>query len=255
MIIDKKNKKIFLHVPKVAGSTVRRQLIASQDDVLSIEGLVTRNGLIYDSTHLNLLEYQNLLKSVSAQFNDYTIYTLWRDPVERFHSSMAQYIRNYTNKDYFTIKKDEYRRLCRDRLEFVRLQILNQVAFPAEAIHFIPQAHYQKQGSGMQTYNYAISDVHRLISHFSGQGEPTFRQCIKTTNKSYVLRRRVPVSVLSIGRFISKYLSKNARDTLKSMAARFIFESPSNAFDTQGMLEINQEITDVYYEDFSIKLN
>lgn len=95
MIISTKRNFGFVHIPKCAGSTIKRQLL----DLHDIEGRFLNSmrhpelGKI-NANHLPLHVLDRHFPDAFAALRSVTSYTLVRDPMDRFISGVAQFVRD-----------------------------------------------------------------------------------------------------------------------------------------------------------------
>ncbi|HUF57282.1 MAG TPA: sulfotransferase family 2 domain-containing protein [Thermohalobaculum sp.] len=99
MIYSDRHRFVFVHIPKCAGTSVRRALAAHDDSGGRFGGRIVehpRHGRV-DWTHLPLALMAELAPEVFARLADpaYLGIALLRDPFERFPSALAQRIKMY----------------------------------------------------------------------------------------------------------------------------------------------------------------
>ena len=140
MIISDRNKFVFIHIPKCAGTSVRSR----------IEHLDDRNGAyssrLDEHPELGLLNYVHIpLQTLKDQFpseyvcvETYRSMAVMRDPSSRFVSSVSQYCNRYSdvemrNHNIKTLRKQVDKLI--DAIE--EQEVLNPGGrLPAKLIHF-----------------------------------------------------------------------------------------------------------------------
>lgn len=96
MIISDEHRFAFIHIPKCAGSTVRRQL-SGIDSYNGKFGRATEHPVAgrLDYPHLPLRVLAELFPDEFAKIRQYDSVALMRDPFERFLSSLLQRMRSW----------------------------------------------------------------------------------------------------------------------------------------------------------------
>ena len=100
MIVSQEHDFGFVHIPKCAGSTIRQQL-REQDDFkerfyknFEVDGLGRING-----NHIPLARVREYFPEEFAALSKVKSYTIVRDPMDRFVSAIAQWIRSEYDKE------------------------------------------------------------------------------------------------------------------------------------------------------------
>jgi hypothetical protein len=146
MIISDKEKFVFVHIPKCAGTSVRSRIEHLDDRSGAYSGRLEQHpelGLL-NYVHLPL---QTLYDHFPAEFEcikSYRSVAVLRDPSKRFVSSIAQYCNRYTNTDIRSHTRETLRKEVRNVID--ALEGFEDEApgarLPAELIHFQRQRDY-----------------------------------------------------------------------------------------------------------------
>ena len=128
MLISHKNRFVFLHNPKVAGTSVRNML-ASHFECEDYRAGARVDGLMQDQAHLRVDQWPQWLWNLYMQ--GYYFFGFVRDPRDRFMSSMSEF--TYQNSDV-------YESLKVSREEFL-IQMLtpDAITYDMRFIHFTEQ--------------------------------------------------------------------------------------------------------------------
>jgi hypothetical protein len=94
MIINREHDFGFVHIPKCAGSTVRQQL-RDMDDLGGrfYTTMILPDGRRINGNHVPLPVLETEFPEVLEALRGVTSYAIVREPMDRFVSSMAQYLR------------------------------------------------------------------------------------------------------------------------------------------------------------------
>ena len=192
MIISDRNKFVFIHIPKCAGTSVRSR----------IEHIDDRNGAyssrLDEHPELGLLNYVHIpLQTLKAQFPDeyvcvetYRSMAVMRDPSARFISSVSQYCNRYSDVEMRNHNIKTLRRQV-DRLidEIEEQEVLNPGGrLPAKLIHFQRQHHYTHlDGAQIVQHIVDISQIESVLVDLLGKSELRENDSVKA-NESRVYR-------------------------------------------------------------------
>jgi hypothetical protein len=129
MIISHRHKFLFSHNPKVAGTSVRKSLSHLHDSPIknwhqNWEPVLDR---VVDSAHIQIPDLRRLI-----DLEEFHVFTLVRDPYERFFSSVSEHCRQHQVVIQDAPSLNAWIRM---KLDEVRLR------FDWKYIHFCPQ-HY-----------------------------------------------------------------------------------------------------------------
>ena len=128
MIISKKYKLCFIHIPKCAGTSIRTMITGADPDRFQQWGWnwMPRHQRYGDTAHMPLID---LAPPLLAQVKNFRSVTVVRDPLDRFYSSVEQH---FSQHEYRVRKPVE---------EFVFELNTTNIRYDPAYIHFCPQ-HY-----------------------------------------------------------------------------------------------------------------
>jgi len=252
MIFNKDKSFCFIHIPKNGGMFIR-------DALNKIDGMIIFNGLrqvndkYIDFSHLTLDFLKNNYPKIFKRIITYEIVAIWRDPVDRFHSAMAQHIRNYKKIDFFNLTKEEYKALCLEKLEEIKHIQANNIAYDYENIHFAPQTQFTCHDNKQIVCNlYDIKHIETLSDKIKSK---FFNQKIDfkgtKVNQSFVYKFRFNSNAAKILRFFYNLVPQYFRKSLKKLIGYFLFTTPKNKFEIEN-LSINKHIRNFYKEDYTL---
>jgi hypothetical protein len=147
MLISDANKFIFIHIPKCAGTSLRKSILKVDPNTIKINYVDIHSELgKLDYTHIPLKELHDYFPTEWNKILKYNTLACVRDPFQRFPSSLAQKLRMYKGCEirFLTSKK-----LAKEVDEVIKtLSILSSDnVLPAEMIHFQKQVCYIFHGN------------------------------------------------------------------------------------------------------------
>lgn len=194
MIISDRNKFIFIHIPKCAGTSVRSR----------IEHLDDRNGAyssrLDEHPELGLLNYVHIpLQTLKDQFpNEYVCVETYRsmavmrDPSARFVSSVSQYCNRYSDMEMRNHNIKTLRKQVDKLIDAIEEQeVLNPGGrLPAKLIHFQRQHHFTHLDGAKVVQNIVdISQIESVLVDLLGTSELRENDSVKA-NESRVYRNQ-----------------------------------------------------------------
>lgn len=194
MIISDRNKFVFIHIPKCAGTSVRSR----------IEHLDDRNGAyssrLDEHPELGLLNYVHIpLQTLREQFPDdyvsvetYRSMAVMRDPSARFVSSVSQYCNRYSEVEMRNHNIKTLRRQVDKLIDAIEEQeVVNPGGrLPAKLIHFQRQHHYTHlDGAQVVQHIVDISQMESVLVGLLGKSELRESDSVKE-NESRVYRNQ-----------------------------------------------------------------
>lgn len=138
MPFDKKKKFVFIHIPKVAGTSIEKHLgIYGKNNESTIElgfGKYKTNNEVYSLQHLSLKQLSELNLLTHGEVNDFFKFSFVRNPWDRAVSGYKWQKRVLKKKISFR----EYLLLCEKHTKTNKDNILINL----ENCHFVPQSWY-----------------------------------------------------------------------------------------------------------------
>jgi len=95
MIISHNKKFVFIHIPKVAGKTVRKLLHEYNDHSIRYWGFQKETPLErgIDRAHIPLIDLKTFSPSDFTYLSQYFVFAFVRNPYDRFYSAFQEHIR------------------------------------------------------------------------------------------------------------------------------------------------------------------
>lgn len=121
MIISPKHGFVFVHIPKCAGTSIRRQLGSCDEDAVSLAEAGSHPVLgRIDYGHVPLTTLRTHFPEHFAELRRLDAFAVVRDPLERFGSALRQSLWQFEKRPMTLIPHDELRELA--------LRLLDDVA-------------------------------------------------------------------------------------------------------------------------------
>lgn len=221
MIISDRYRFAFIHIPKCAGTYVRKKLEAVDDTA----GLFAKPkqhpalGLL-DYAHIPLHVLQQHFTSEFERVHAYSSFAVLRDPFDRFPSSIAQRLRMYRGIQFHTASGTDLRQEIDAAIDY--LSQTGSVTDPTY-IHFARQSDFVELGDAPVVKNlYAVDDVGPMLRDISGLigMELVGQDSIAQRNQTISCRNRglhLMIEALQpiLGDAISTLLPKSAKKRIR----------------------------------------
>jgi len=257
VIISDELRLAFVHVPKCAGSSIRRHLKAngvdSYKDAFGKPGFHEQVGVVIHYSHIPLFHLREHFREAFDKVDQYSSYAIIRDPRVRFVSAVLQRMRTFKLIPHSHISR---KLIIANALEAI--DWLSQRKFFAdyEFIHFAPQSWFlfldQRQ---VVKHLFEIDRADELIRVFSQQYGITIVDPGSRKNVSRIvgspLLRRMQAALMPVYRpLLSDRASKSA---VRAMIALGVIVPAEKLYD--AVLEhkdIAAFITSYYADDFAL---
>ncbi len=253
MIISDKHRFVFVHIPKCAGSSIRKVLAPYDDYQGWFDGRVDphpKYGRL-DFVHLPLELLKEVLPKEYEKVTTYDAYALVRAPRQRFQSAFAQYVKMYRGIEIAQMDSARMESEIASLTE--TLKAVGKV-IPPELIHFSRQASFLGDDSGEHVSNvFPLERIDHLLQALSTKvGAPLNSEMRE--NQTQVMRfSALRGPVLQARRLVKAVMPKAAFDTLRS-AGRSVLMRPVQdeilpVFRTQSVVDF---VDEHYALDFDI---
>lgn len=230
MIINKAHNFGFVHIPKCAGSTVRQQL-RDQDDLggrfyhtIKVPGFAKING-----NHTQLKVLKTHFPGAFAALQEVTSYAITRDPLDRFISSVSQYLRS-AGKDPGAMRKTEI--LAEVHRLMAALSAPSDQHVIAHTIFFRQTDYVFCDGERIIDHLYPIERLDRFFDRLATQHD---LHLIRDKKWNPTVTYRVPAMrgrIEACKKVAQKYLPMKAYVALRDWSARML--------TTEGATELEQ---------------
>jgi hypothetical protein len=213
MIISRQYGFVFLHNPKVAGSSVRASLVQYADSRINFFGPDpdTESPLsLIDRAHIGISElafyYPDIWKDVSRL----PFFVLYRDPLNRFLSSVNEYCRVFGDVDIRFAPLSDRKAVFLSLLDkLMDLGIADAVMKDLSLTHFRPQ------------WIYLLPPPHSSLTlhHFNVKNIQAFQQALSDIVSAKIVFRRDNISEqFEVPRFLGRLLSnKKIKQALRGL--------------------------------------
>lgn len=143
MIISDTHRLAFIHIPKCAGTTVKRRLQPLDDTGGCYTDRVDDHPVLgrIDYVHLPLAVLREHFPDDYRKVRDYRSVAVIRDPLQRFPSSLAQRLRWYKGKPIERLGRREIRRELDRVIDFLSRH-RDSKPLPPDYVHFQRQCDY-----------------------------------------------------------------------------------------------------------------
>ena len=253
MIIIREHQFAFVHIPKCAGISVRRQLQPLDDCAEDFRGVHDHPELgTIDRGHLPLSVVRQHFPQESELLRTFNTFAVLRNPVARFPSSLSQHLMMYGDKPVPEYSASE----LNARIETIigTLESHPSEFLPLELTHFHKQIQYVFD-EGQQVVNH----VHRIddMAAFWRDVEtvlPDFSSEVQQTNETLFVKESLTgglVKKLSprIGMRLRSVIPRRAIDWAKRKMYVTRDERWSDVMNSQ---DIQKFVASYYKEDFDL---
>ena len=144
MIINDTHQVAFVHVPKCAGTTLRRALQPFDETGGAHTNRVACHqdlGMI-DYVHIPLFVLRNHFRQEYEKVRTYRAYAVLRDPFARFPSSLSQHFKMYRTRPIHEMSLAEVRQAVDETLSLLGNYAGTGAYLPYQYIHFQRQADF-----------------------------------------------------------------------------------------------------------------
>lgn len=247
MIISDKHKFVFIHIPKCAGTTVRKK-IEPLDDT---NGFFTKKcdnhkqlGII-DYVHIPLFILSRFFENEFDKIKNYTTFTVVRNPFDRFPSSIATHLSMYGQKPIRNLDKNDLKNEVDRIIDFLSKRKGNQEYLPHEYIHFQRQKDfiYINENKIIDKI-YSVSSMDKLFREINEVvGVNLFEYSLERNNISKVYRNRIV-------KILMEDVRPNLESLYKPILPDFLKKKLLNTFLVKRDAKFNALFQAEYISDF-----
>lgn len=258
MIISDSHRFAFIHVPKCAGTSVRKCLDQFDD----------RNGLFanpsghhpalgaVDLGHLPLFVLREHFAEAFEAVREYWSFALVRDPFDRFASSLAQRIAMYGDRRLPDHSLEEVEREVDRVMAHLRDVPRGRLLTP-DYIHFQPQVDYLfLDGQRVVQSVYRVDQIDRLLKDVSRRVGIDLLKAdggrVPIENRSITYRNDAVRRVAELGRLVFGPLATGLPEAAKRRVRSYIY-APRDKWLGKSFRrdEVRQFIADYYRDDIA----
>jgi hypothetical protein len=255
MIYSDTHRFFFVHIPKNAGTTVRRQLLSIDGTCSDFKGREAHAqlGRIF-KTHLTLKQMRDHFPALYRKAIDYDAFAILREPHERFVSALRQYLLEFEQTNLQNMAPIDQRSAV--------LRVLDRLAGRPEdrtsnLVHFTPQTAYVYADDGKQVVEnlYLMDDVSALLRELSNRTGTSLRSN-KRANESVTFRAGwMARPIYRLNRILKKNLPTALHDRIKVAGKAVVAERSVGARSQEAFLdlpEVRSFVTDHYAPDLTL---
>lgn len=158
MIIDDTHRLVFVHIPKCAGTSVKRAMRPLDSMAGAFEGFGHHPALgHYHRAHIPLPDLAAHFSDAFAKVETYTSFAILRDPLARFQSAIFQRLREYKG----VAQSDFTPAMIAAEAEAARRAVIASPGrLGAEWVHFTRQADYvELDGRRVVQHLFTVRDM------------------------------------------------------------------------------------------------
>jgi hypothetical protein len=257
VIISDELRFAFVHVPKCAGSSIRRHLkanaIDSYKDAFGKPGFHEQIGAVIHYSHIPLYYLREYFREAFDKVDQYSSYAIVRDPRVRFVSAVLQRMRTFKLIPHSHISRKV---IVANALETIDWLSQHRIFADYEYIHFAPQSWFLAlDGRQIVKNPFSIDRADELLRVLSLQYGITIIDPGTRKNVSRIvgspLLRRMQAALMPIYRpLLSERTSKSA---VRAMIALGIIVPAEKLYDSVLQdKDIAAFITSYYADDFAL---
>lgn len=249
MIISRRTKTAFIHIPKNGGTTVRRQMHQLHDIDASFNGAANLPGVgRVHLAHLPIRTIQEHFPEVYQILLTCQVFALCRDPFARFRSSVSQHFKLYKSISIATLDEADLKTRILDLIDEITG---SPGVLPVKLNHFVRQT--DMLNDEMDTSLFALEGIADLIEVISDRTGIPMRHDRKD-NETILLRDerlRKPLSRIAVG--LEKKLPATVYQSLQTFAKRALQKPiPKTTEDVFRNHEISGFVEQHYADDIEL---
>lgn len=249
MIISRRTKTAFIHIPKNGGTTVRRQMLQLHDIEASFAAAANLAGIgRVHLAHLPIRTIQEHFPEVYQILLTCQVFAVCRDPFSRFRSSVSQHFKLYKNIAIASLDEAELRSRILGLIDEIET---SPDVLPIKLNHFIRQT--EMLDDEMDVSLFALEDLADMMERISARTGIPMRHDRKD-NETISLRDerlRKPLSLIAVE--LEKRLPSPAYQTLQKLAKRALQKPiPEKTEDIFHSPEIMDFVKTHYADDVKL---
>jgi hypothetical protein len=260
MIINDTCQFVFVHIPKCAGTFVRQYIQPYDETGGAFTSRVAEHpalGLI-DFVHMPLFTLREHFPQEYQKICSYRAFALVRDPVQRFPSSMAEFLK-LKARPIKHVETSELIMEVKSVIRFLSDHDAEEALLPHEYIHFQRQADYVYDNGNCLINNvYPVENVHDLLvdaGRILGRRlQPQQDGGWKNPNQSVVYRHPWVHRLVELARPVAtRCLKPILSESVKNWIRHRIYVPRQERFaEVFQSDEIKRFIKDYYQADFEL---
>lgn len=261
MIISDKYRFVFIHIPKCAGTAVRKPLQSFDSCKRRFTGRVDDHAVLgrLDYVHIPLFALSEHFPTEFKAVRDYWSFAVMRDPFARFASSVSQRLNMYSDQPIHKRSLEEVRSVVDECIEHLSRQPRNQNLLSPEYIHFQKQVDFIRvDGLRIIDTLYTVDAIGDLIGDVSrcvGQSlaTPVAEDGAAHANRTMVFRNDFARRVIETTRPVADRLRTVLPVGTKEMIRDWVYVARDQRMENVFAAEhVRSFISDYYAEDITL---
>ncbi len=229
MILSDQYRFVFVHIPKCAGTSVRKAVLSFHDaDNRFLKTIEVHPELgQIDYRHLPLVLLRELDREAFEKLKIYSSYALLRDPFQRFRSAIAQRAKMYVGTELAQLGDEDLETEIKRVISYLQS---GPEVITSDFIHFARQSDFvQLDGERIVHNLYPVERLDLFVETLSRHiGADKLE--IGHANKTQVLRHPQLKNVLYSGSaFVRRVLPASLHESLRYSARRVLMKSGDSA--------------------------
>ena len=253
MIISDAYQVVFLHVPKCAGTSLRRQLERADPDARSFWGVEDHPEVgPLDLAHMSLPIMRDLYPETFQVVERYSSFAVVRDPFDRLRSSLSQHVKRFRGKRLTDHTPDELEPMLEHVAGVLRA---SRTILPVEYQHFTPQCHYVQIDKRELVTPYALEHLGALTTRLSDMfGRPLTAAATANQDLAFRNKKFDHALVWRVNDKLKASLPDVAYQKVKGLVEPMIVRQQTRGSRSDGDIgtKIEAMVHEFYAEDISL---
>lgn len=231
MIINDQHQLAFIHIPKCAGTSVRKSLQPFDSRYGMFTNRVDNHPDLgqLDYVHIPVYTLSEYFPEEFAAVRDYWSFAVMRDPLVRFASSVSQRMKMYSDQPIQKRSLREIRTVIDESIDYLSRKPRGRHLLPPEYIHFQKQADYiELDGVRILDRIYTVNQIDALMADVEqrvgqSQVESNTAGGVTQANRTVVFRNEFLRRVIETARPITDRLGKVLPESTKQMVRDCVY--------------------------------
>lgn len=253
MIICDEHRLVFVHIPKCAGTSVRKAL----QDFDSRGGKFTSRTGIHpsigqlDFVHIPLFVLNEHFHAEFEVLKEYWSIAVIRNPYSRFASSVTQHMNMYSAQPIQMRSRGDIQTAIETSIRYLSRQPEGPHLLASEFIHFQKQVDFiNLDGERVINKLYLVNEIDDLLTDVGirfGKSliEPTLDSGRVSENRSFVYRNNLLHRVLETSRPVATYFANFLPESVKENIRSLVYvprdQRMNDLFQTEQVRDFIQE--------------
>lgn len=255
MIISDTHQFVFVHIPKCAGTFVRKHLQFFDSREGKFTGRVNYHPVFgtLDYVHIPLFILKDHFQKEFEAVRDYWSFVVVRDPFARFASSVSQRLKMYSDTPIQKRSLVEIRTSIDESINYLSHQPLSAHLLPPDYIHFQPQIDFiELEGERIVDAIYSVDSIDALLSDVGRRVGQTLKiqgrqQRVPRSNQTVVFRSESLRWLFVRSRFVTHALGRVLPEKVKQIAGELLYVPRDQRLNELFCTDCVQDFIREYY--------